>query len=108
MTSYSGVSRTRVARINTCPTPTISVLSQTNTTCNGLSDGAASVTATGGTSFTYTWLPAGGNGSSASGLVAGNYTCSTTNQCGLFSSQTIVITEPSIVTVTAREVIVCV
>ena len=70
-TTYSGTSEIRIARIiGTCSTPTIAV-TQTSNNCNGDATATASVSVTGGTSFTYTWLPQNTNTSSVSGLAAG-------------------------------------
>jgi hypothetical protein len=80
----------------TQPTLLSATSSFTNVTCNGLSNGTASVTATGGSgSYTYNWSPAGGTNSSASGLAATNYTCSITDANGCTSSQTFTISEPA-------------
>ena len=61
-----------------CPSVT-ATSSQINVTCNGGSDGSATVVASGGTSFTYSWSPSGGSNATASGLSAGNYSCTITN-----------------------------
>ena len=78
-----------------CPTPTVSLNAQTNISCNGGSNGSASITANGGSPFTYAWSPSGGTGATATGLSAGNYTCVTTNSCGATASTTVLITQPS-------------
>ena len=75
--------------------------SQTNISCNGANNGAASVNATGGTpGYTYNWIPSGGTGATATGLSAGNYTCTVTdaNSCNAF--QTFNIIEPNAIPVT--------
>ncbi len=77
---------------NPCPTVT-ATSSQINVTCNGGSDGSATVVASGGTTFTYAWSPSGGTNATASGLSAGNYACTITNQCGNATTQTFIITE---------------
>ncbi|MES2514160.1 MAG: T9SS type A sorting domain-containing protein [Bacteroidota bacterium] len=102
MSTYYGVARTRVARISVCPTPTVSIASQQDVLCNGAANGTASVSVIGGTSFTYSWVPSGGTGASATGLAAGSYTCHVTNQCGNSAdSPVITISQPSALTVTA-------
>ena len=78
--------------LNPCP-PVIATSSQINVTCNGGSDGSASVVASGGTTFTYVWTPSGGTNATASGLSAGNYICTITNECGNSTTQTVTITE---------------
>ena len=77
---------------NPCPAVT-AASSQINVTCNGGSDGSATVVASGGTTLTYAWAPSGGSNATASGLTAGNYTCTITNECGNSTTQTVTITE---------------
>ena len=77
------------------PCPPVNVTpSQSNVSCNGQSDGSATVVASGGTSFTYAWSPSGGTGATAAGLAAGTYTCAITNECGNSTTQNFTITEP--------------
>lgn len=76
-----------------------SLLSQSNLSCNGAGDGTATVSATGGTSFTYSWTPSGGTAATATGLSAGTYTCMITNECGQTTTQTVTITEPAAISV---------
>ena len=59
----------------------VSIVSSTNPTCSGFSDGDATSVATGGTgSITYGWTPSGGTGATATGLSAGiNYTITVTD-----------------------------
>jgi|GEM_PF-1656442 len=80
--------------------PTVSVAAQNNITCNGLSNGSATVTATGGTGFTYSWSPMGGTGASASGLSAGNYTVTATTPAGCVGTTTLTISQPAAVSAT--------
>ena len=71
----------------------------TNVTCNGLTDGWAGVTVTGGTTYTYLWN-GGATTWSVSGLVAGtaSVVVSDINGCTISSSTT--ITQPSAITLT--------
>jgi gliding motility-associated-like protein len=67
--------------------------SSVNTTGYNVADGEASVVVTGGTgAYTYTWLPVGGTGATATGLLPGTYTVTITdaNRCQLQKSITIV------------------
>jgi hypothetical protein len=84
-----------------CALVSSSVTAQTNVSCNGGTNGTATVTATGGTSFTYSWAPSGGTGATGTGLAAGTYTCTVTNQCGNTNTATVTITQPSAISVTA-------
>ncbi len=79
---------------NPCP-PVTTTSTQTNVSCSGGSDGSVSVVASGGMSFSYVWSPSGGSTATATGLIAGDYTCTITNECGNSTTQTFVITGPS-------------
>ena len=71
----------------------------TNVACNGGSNGSASVTASGGTPpYTYSWFPSGGTNASATGLSAGAYSCTITDDNGCTVSKNITITQPSAIT----------
>jgi hypothetical protein len=85
----------------TCATIAISISSQTNVSCNGFSNGAATISASGGNGINYSWSPSGGNSATAGGLAAGFYTCVATNNCGNSGSIQVHITQPSSITVTA-------
>ena len=64
------------------PEPISTSVSSTFAGC-GLSDGSATVTATGGTgTLIYNWSPTGGNSSTATGLVSGSYTVVTQDDNG--------------------------
>jgi hypothetical protein len=78
-----------------CATATLSFVGKTNVLCNGGSTGSATMSASGGPGFTYTWFPSGGNAAAATGLAAGNYTCITTNSCGATDQETVSITQPA-------------
>ncbi|MDI1255032.1 MAG: T9SS sorting signal type C domain-containing protein, partial [Flavobacterium sp.] len=69
--------------------------SQTNVTCNGEAVGSATVVASGGTgSYTYNWLPSGGNNATATNLTAGNYSCTISDANGCSIVQNFTITQP--------------
>ncbi len=81
------------------PAISLTAASQTNISCNGGSNGAASVNAaTGGAGgFTYNWTPGNPTGDgtvSVTGLSVGTYTCTATDANGCTSIQTFTITEP--------------
>ena len=82
--------------------PAISfVRSQTNVSCNGGSNGSATVAASGGTSpYTYSWAPSGGTAATASGLAAGNYTVTVTDSNSCTNAATFAITQPTVLTAT--------
>jgi hypothetical protein len=87
-------------------TPPITGLSVTTTAvkCFGGNDGSANATATGGTApITYAWSNRA-TGASITGLVSGSYSVTATDAMGCTRSETFVITEPTLLTVTAIEV----
>ena len=103
----SGVITADVNYIGTAPTTVNSysiesstplsaiISSSTNVSCNGGSNGLATVTASGGSSpYTYSWSPSGGTGSTASGLSAGTYTVTVTDATSALKTVTVAITQP--------------
>ncbi|MCF8424704.1 MAG: hypothetical protein K9H41_10190, partial [Bacteroidia bacterium] len=94
-TNYDGVGIGRVTRLlMSCSTVSVSSL-QNNVTCNGLSNGSATISASGGFNFSYSWSPIGGSSATANNLSAGIYTCVATNDCLNFASATFTISQPS-------------
>lgn len=89
---------------STCPNPTFNIVSNNSVSCNGGSNGSASFSVTGGSGFTYTWVPSGGNASVATGLSAGIYTLFSTNSCGTMGTKTVQITQPSSALITTSAV----
>ena len=70
--------------------------SQTNVSCNGGSNGSATVNATGGAGgYTYSWWPSGGTAATASGLIAGTYTVTVTDANGCTATTNYTITQPA-------------
>jgi hypothetical protein len=73
--------------------------SQTNVSCNGGSNGTATVIASSGTSpYTYSWTPSGGTAATATGLSAGTYTCTITDATSSSISKIFTITQPTAIT----------
>ncbi|MBB2145369.1 T9SS type B sorting domain-containing protein [Pedobacter sp. LMG 31464] len=80
------------------PNAIMATTSQTNVTCNGGTNGTATVTPSGGTgSYTYSWAPSGGTGAIASGLSAGTYTVTIKDANLCQTTKTFTLTEPSAV-----------
>lgn len=80
----------------TCPTITVTTSSQSNVTCNGLTNGSATVSATGGTApYSYTWQPGNLSGASQSNLAANTYTISVTDVNNCPGTGTVTITQPA-------------
>lgn len=72
-----------------------------NVSCNGGGNGAASISASGGTApFTYSWNPTSQTTSTATGLTAGVYSVTVTDAAGCSGTQTISITQPAPLTTT--------
>ena len=78
-----------------CTAPTVSLSEKTDVLCNGGSTGTATVSASGGSPFSYAWSPSGGSSAIATGLSIGTYSCVVTNSCGLTATQTVIINQPS-------------
>ena len=75
---------------------TVSLGTQTNVSCFGGSNGAATVNVSGGTPpYTYLWSPAGGTGATASGLQAGTYTVTVKDAANTIKTQNVTITQPT-------------
>lgn len=74
-------------------------------TCNGLTDGSATATPSGGTSpYTYAWS-GGGTSATKSGLSLGTYTITVTDKNGCTASAiTAAITQPAVLTATTNAV----
>ncbi len=78
------------------------VTTYTNASCYGLSNGSASVTASGGVGgYTYTWIPSGGNTSTATNLTAGNYTITIADANNCINSTSVNISQPNTFTIAA-------
>ncbi len=81
---------------------TVSIVSENDVSCNGLSDGSSSITMTGGsgTSYSYAW-PNGQTDANVTGLSQGSYVGSVTDNNGCFSTATANISQPSTLTAIA-------
>lgn len=83
----------------TQPLPLAVTFTQTNVSCFSGSNGTATATVTGGTiPYTYSWSPSGGTGPVASGLIAGTYTLTVTDNKGCIVTGTVTITQPPVLT----------
>ncbi len=87
----------------TAPAALSAVITSTDATCNGATDGAAAVTGVnGGTpGYSYSWAPAGGTGPAATGLPAGTYSCTITDANNCILTLTVVVSQPDPVTAVA-------
>jgi len=100
-----GCTTTNNVNVGNLPSPVLSIAS-TDVSCNGLSDGSATVSinaGTGNSPFTYTWS-AGGTGQGTnqySSLVQGTYTVNVTDVMSCTASIAVTINQPTPLTVTA-------
>jgi predicted secreted protein len=87
------------------PTALTMTLSKTDVLCNGGATGTATATPLGGNgSYTYQWSPIGGSNATATGLAAGDYSCTVTDAKGCFVMKTITIIEPNILDATTSQI----
>ncbi|MEI6852431.1 MAG: gliding motility-associated C-terminal domain-containing protein, partial [Bacteroidota bacterium] len=92
-TDYNGCTSMASVVINQPALITIGVTSQTNVFCAGGNNGAATITASGGiVPYSYNWSN-GANTAHISGLTAGSYTVTVTDNNGCVATNTIIITE---------------
>ncbi|MBL7866631.1 MAG: T9SS type A sorting domain-containing protein [Flavobacterium lindanitolerans] len=104
VTDANNCQATRSFTINE-PTALTATTSQTNTSCNGGTNGTASVTVSGGTpGYTYSWSPSGGTAATASGLAAGTYTVTITDANNCQITRNFTITEPAILSATTSQI----
>ncbi|MFI5149148.1 MAG: gliding motility-associated C-terminal domain-containing protein [Bacteroidia bacterium] len=83
----------------TQPVALTEVVNTASEKCFGGTTVSDTIHAAGGTgAYTYSWTPSGGNAAIATGLAAGNYTCTVTDANGCVKTQTVTITQPTAVT----------
>jgi gliding motility-associated-like protein len=71
--------------------------SSASVSCNGGSNGSATVNPSGGTSpYTYSWSPGGQTSQTATGLSSGTYTVVITDANGCSTTQTVTVNQPSV------------
>jgi gliding motility-associated-like protein len=105
VTDANGCSAAATAAVSNIGGPAITASVGTNVSCNGGNNGSASVNVNGGTGpFTYSWSPAGGTGTSAANLPAGTYTVNVSDANGCASTQSVSITEPPAINLSASSV----
>ncbi|WP_410493659.1 beta strand repeat-containing protein, partial [Chryseobacterium sp. 18068] len=103
ITDANGCTGTVSATV-TQPTAMSATTSQTNISCNGGTNGTASIVVTGGTApYTYSWSPSGGTAATASGLSAGAYTVTVTDANACTITRTVTITQPTAMSATTSQ-----
>ncbi|MCW3071298.1 MAG: C-terminal target protein [Bacteroidetes bacterium] len=99
ITDANGCTGTVTVTVTQPPAISVSLASQTNISCNGGSNGAATVSVSGGTtSYSYNWTPGNPTGdgtASVTGLTAGTWTCTVTDANSCVATQTVNITSPT-------------
>ena len=91
------------------PTVLTSISASTNVICNGGNSGTGTVSPAGGTGpYSYSWSPTGGTAQVANGLGVGNYVVTVTDAHGCITTQSITITQPIALTISATNDAVCV
>jgi trimeric autotransporter adhesin len=100
MTDMNGCAASDIVTVTVYTVPSVSITSS-NVLCNGGSTGSATAIVTGGTgSYTYTWSDAQTT-QTATGLAAGSYSVTVTDQGMCTASASVTITEPPVLTVAA-------
>ncbi|HBF87447.1 MAG TPA: hypothetical protein DDX39_02305 [Bacteroidales bacterium] len=91
----NGCQETYVGSVNDIGGPTITVENISNVSCNGLCDGEATISISGGTTpYSIEWSLSGNTGTTESDLCANTYTVTVEGANGCQSSEVIEITEP--------------
>ncbi len=103
VTDTNGCSDTAVAILVDVP-PLFTSTSYTEVSCTGGSDGTAAISASGGTSpFTYVWSPNVSSGTNASGLTAGTYFITVSDNQGCTIIDSVVVSQvPNLLVVSAN------
>ncbi|NBR13107.1 MAG: PKD domain-containing protein [Crocinitomicaceae bacterium] len=97
-----------LAQCNTTPCPTITVSSSSvnNVSCNGGTNGSATVSASGGTApYTYSWAPGSLTGATQIALGPNVYTVTATDAAQCTGTTTITITQPTAITLTSSNIV---
>jgi gliding motility-associated-like protein len=101
VTDLNSCTATTTVTISSTTAVNISLVSQVNVSCNGGSNGTATVSASGGTSgYNYSWNTSPvQNTATATNLVAGTYTATVTDANLCTATITATISEPTVLTV---------
>ncbi len=102
VTDKDGVTGTATAIITQPSALSSSASSTSNVICNGASTGSVSSTPSNGTSpYTYSWS-GGGTNSTKTGLAAGTYTITVTDNCGVTATASTTVAQPTTLSVAAN------
>jgi gliding motility-associated-like protein len=98
VTDANGCTATANTSVGSAGGPTLTLSNSSNVSCNGLSDGSATVAGSGGTgTLTYNWMPGNLSGATQNALSAANYTVTVTDGSGCSNTLTVTINEPTAV-----------
>ncbi len=100
VTDANNCTSTTTVSIANVGAPVVTTQSLIDVSCFGLTDGSATISATGNGPFTYTWTPTGGNAATATNLAQGAYTVTVTDNGGCTAIHTVTISEPTQITST--------
>ncbi len=101
VTDSNGCSATASVRITEPTLLTATLGNPTNVLCNGGNNGSITVTGGGGTpNYTYLWTPSAQTNATATGLIAGSYTVTVTDNNGCTATASVTITQPTVLTAT--------
>ncbi|WDO14364.1 T9SS type A sorting domain-containing protein [Flavobacterium sp. WW92] len=96
VTDFNGCQITRTVTVNQPAAALGGIITKTDISCNGGSNGTASVAVTGGTTpYSYSWSPSGGTNAMATGLTAGTYTVTVTDFNGCQITRTVTVNQPA-------------
>lgn len=105
VTDVNGCVTNQTVTVNSFDCTIATQFSVVDITCNGLSNGSATVVLNGGTSpFIYAWSN-GGSTATISGIPAGNYNVSITDENGCIVEANVVVNEPSALTAVVTNVV---
>ncbi len=100
VTDGNSCTKTATVTINSTGGPTATAAQTSSVTCNGLTNGTASVSISGGTpSYTVNWS-GGGTGTTIGGLGAGTYTATVTDSNSCVTTTTVTIDAPPAIVIT--------
>ncbi len=95
VTDANGCSKIDTVTVATPSQLAATVSNFNNVTCNGLSNGTANISVTGGTpGYSYSWSSGVSTSSVATGLSAGMYTVTVSDSEGCFATTFVTITQP--------------
>jgi gliding motility-associated-like protein len=96
VTDALNCTQTFTTSLNNIAGPNVTLASTTSVSCFGGNNGSATINISQGTSpYTISWMPYGGNSTTASSLIAGTYTATVTDGLGCVATATATIIQPT-------------